>query len=178
MAQGLKTTSMDAIAKRAGVSKQTLYSHFKNKDDLFSAVLRWKMNQHQFSDEAPIEFSGDLETDLNLFGQHFIGLLVDPEACAMFRSVIGESPNYPRVSRLFYENGPQRIREILRAYLAEQGVQDPEFHAGLFTGALNGELHMSAMMNLDEVPPRRELNQYVARVVKVFLPLFREKRAT
>ncbi len=36
---GLRSVSVDAIAERAGVTKRTLYYHFKSKDDLIAAYL-------------------------------------------------------------------------------------------------------------------------------------------
>ena len=39
---GFSQTSMDLVANTAGVSKQTVYSHFNNKDALFSAVIELK----------------------------------------------------------------------------------------------------------------------------------------
>src|SRR5579859_8268673 len=36
---GYGNTSMDAVAKHAGVSKSTLYAHFQNKEQLFGAVV-------------------------------------------------------------------------------------------------------------------------------------------
>lgn len=38
--QGFDGTSMDEVAKRAGVSKQTVYSHFSGKEQLFSHVIK------------------------------------------------------------------------------------------------------------------------------------------
>ena len=36
---GFTRTSMDDIASRAGVTKRTLYGHFRSKDDLLAAVI-------------------------------------------------------------------------------------------------------------------------------------------
>src|SRR5437764_7215203 len=37
--EGYSASSMDEIARRAGVSKPTIYSHFGNKERLFLAVI-------------------------------------------------------------------------------------------------------------------------------------------
>jgi len=37
---GYLRTSVDGIAERAGVTKRTLYAHFRSKDDLLAAVLQ------------------------------------------------------------------------------------------------------------------------------------------
>lgn len=38
--KGIRSASMDAIAERAGVTKRTLYYHFRSKDDLIAAYLK------------------------------------------------------------------------------------------------------------------------------------------
>jgi AcrR family transcriptional regulator len=38
--EGIRSASMDAIAERAGVTKRTLYYHFRSKDDLIAAYLQ------------------------------------------------------------------------------------------------------------------------------------------
>jgi AcrR family transcriptional regulator len=37
--EGIRSASMDAIAEKAGVTKRTLYYHFRSKDDLIAAYL-------------------------------------------------------------------------------------------------------------------------------------------
>jgi AcrR family transcriptional regulator len=37
--EGIRSVSMDAVAEKAGVTKRTLYYHFKSKDDLVAAYL-------------------------------------------------------------------------------------------------------------------------------------------
>ena len=37
--QGIKSVGVDAVAEKAGVTKRTLYYHFKSKDDLVAAYL-------------------------------------------------------------------------------------------------------------------------------------------
>ncbi|WP_119301882.1 TetR/AcrR family transcriptional regulator [Dongia deserti] len=38
-AEGIRSVSVDAVAAKAGVTKRTLYYHFKSKDDLMAAYL-------------------------------------------------------------------------------------------------------------------------------------------
>ncbi|UIJ94036.1 TetR/AcrR family transcriptional regulator (plasmid) [Sinorhizobium meliloti] len=38
-AEGIRAVGVDAVAEAAGVTKQTLYYHFKSKDDLIAAYL-------------------------------------------------------------------------------------------------------------------------------------------
>lgn len=66
LARGLKTTSMDAVAKKAGVSKQTVYSHFKNKKELFREVIQTKVESYGFA-EAALPANQDLREGGSVF---------------------------------------------------------------------------------------------------------------
>ena len=37
--EGLRATSVDAVAEKAGITKKTLYYHFRTKDELIAAYL-------------------------------------------------------------------------------------------------------------------------------------------
>jgi AcrR family transcriptional regulator len=43
--QGLRVVSMDQVAHAAGLTKRTLYYHFKSKDALIEAWLTWRTEQ-------------------------------------------------------------------------------------------------------------------------------------
>src|ERR1700685_3610870 len=45
MKDGYELTSMDAVAKKADVSKLTIYSHFADKSDLFREVIRCRCDK-------------------------------------------------------------------------------------------------------------------------------------
>lgn len=42
---GFKTITMDDVARRAGISKKTLYQHFANKDEVVNESVLWYKNQ-------------------------------------------------------------------------------------------------------------------------------------
>ena len=43
---GFEPTSMDVVAREAGVSKATLYAHFASKDRLFASVVSAECQRH------------------------------------------------------------------------------------------------------------------------------------
>jgi AcrR family transcriptional regulator len=59
--RGIDATSMDAIAEDSGVSKATIYKHWRDKDELCLEVLGYL---HGVDEEAPVFDSGDLRADL------------------------------------------------------------------------------------------------------------------
>jgi AcrR family transcriptional regulator len=51
-ANGINATGVDAVVVSSGISKPTLYSHFRSKDDLVAAVLERRL-QHQVATVDP-----------------------------------------------------------------------------------------------------------------------------
>jgi AcrR family transcriptional regulator len=68
---GFTRTSVDAIAARAGVTKRTLYSYFRSKDDLLAAVLLGydelaRRRLQRIGDRMPADRDGMIDS---FFGQ-------------------------------------------------------------------------------------------------------------
>src|ERR1700761_7953495 len=59
--RGIDATSMDAIAEISGVSKATIYKHWRDKDNLCLELLGYV---HGTDEELPVFDSGDLRADL------------------------------------------------------------------------------------------------------------------
>ena len=62
MEQGFESANMDEVARLAGVSKATIYSHFDGKQDLFGAIITGRcqamipvIEAAVFGDQAPAE---------------------------------------------------------------------------------------------------------------------------
>ena len=174
---GFQATSMDAVALSAGVSKQTLYSHFGSKDELFRLVIKGKVDHYEFDSLSEL-LSYDLATDLNKFGRIFLGLVLDKEAVDMMRVVIGESRKYPKISELFYQMGPDRVTKVLADYLQDQQQrgallgEDAYHQAVLFLNMLKGDWHLQALMGMHPQITASTLERQVETTVRQFLLLF------
>ena len=64
---GYAQTSMDRIAEAAGVSVKTVYRHFQNKDDLFSAVMQAACS---IAPERFVTIPSDPQADTDLWIDH------------------------------------------------------------------------------------------------------------
>lgn len=118
MEQGYENVSMDGIAKLAGVSKQTLYSHFGGKEQLFSAAIECKCEEYPLGDSLE-NTAQDPRRSLEQYCQHLLELLLSPEAIQVFKVCIAEADRSD-VGQLFWEAGPARVREQLRDFLSRQ----------------------------------------------------------
>lgn len=50
--RGIRAVTMDEIATRLGISKKTIYTYFKDKDEIVEAIFTAHI-QHQFCDKSP-----------------------------------------------------------------------------------------------------------------------------
>jgi TetR/AcrR family transcriptional repressor of mexJK operon len=177
LAHGLRGTSMDAVAQAAGVSKQTVYSHFGSKEDLFAAVIEGKVTAYRLSGEELSDPNG-LRDELEIIGERFVELLFDDEVTAMFRVVIGESITHPQIARLFHAAGPERTIDALARRLShyanagELNVETERNAAVTFLNLLRGEFHMRRLMNLCPRVSARQRRDHVRSCVSQFLRLF------
>ena len=84
--QGFDATSMDAIAREAGVSKATLYVHFDDKDDLLLALVNDECKR--FGPKTLWRNHGgriDLRKELHAIGTTFLAAFLDPRGLAVVR---------------------------------------------------------------------------------------------
>lgn len=176
---GFQGTAMDAVAQRAGVSKQTVYSHFANKEELFKAVIGGKVSGYGF-DEATPEEAPDLRTALLSIARQFVGLMFDPEVVAMHRVVMAEAAGQPRIAELFFESGPRRTMAAVGAFLQRQAAGGRlRIHPDRIAYAANqlltlavGLYQMPLWLGLIAAVDQAELEAHLGRVVDDYLRLY------
>lgn len=161
--------SMDDIAMRAGVAKQTLYNHFKSKDVLFGEVVRASTQRILLSlDGEP----GDLRTTLMRFARAYRATVLSEEGIAMYRTMMAESARFPVLASAVYAVGPaQTIRQLAglldKAMQAGQLRKDiPEFAAEMLMAMLTGLERTRALFGIDQATTDKAK---IERVVDCFL---------
>lgn len=182
--QGLQNTSMDAVAENAGVSKQTVYSHFESKEALYQAVIVNKVASYGFAEAAVLPEDNDLEDALLTMGLRFMNLLFDAQVVAMHRVVIGESVTYPRIAELFYETGPGTTRRTIGAFLRRQlergrlVIDDLDYAASQFLNMVCGPYQMLLLMNMKPELSDELVRSHLRKVVQQFLRLYSKQQAS
>lgn len=180
---GFGHASMDEIARRAGVSKATIYNHFDSKPELFGAIVR---NRCQRSLPAMLgELTGQpVEETLTAIGRQFLDVLMMPGSLPLYRTVLAESPRFPEIGRAFYDAGPGRAVAAVAGYLEAQQargavtVADPRLAAEQFFAAVLGHIHVRLLLGLADAPPAaEERERVVAAAVSAFLDGHRRRQA-
>jgi TetR/AcrR family transcriptional repressor of mexJK operon len=122
--KGYLGTSVDEIAAKAGVSKQTIYTHFRNKDQLFADVVLGNADRADaFAGDMLDRFHGagaeDLEGGLRELARAYVRFVIRPDVIRLRRLVIAEAARFPELARTYHERVPERIYAALAALFAE-----------------------------------------------------------
>lgn len=171
---GFDNTSMDQIAEQAGVSKQTVYSHFRNKEDLFSACVCEKCVAYELTPEF-LDRDQPCDQVLHKLGHRFNQLLMSPEAIGVKRILCATAEQQPRLSEVFFDAGPRNMIALLSDYLKEQNrkgklkVDNPRVAACQFLYMIQGEANMRLLLNVPGKIDRKMVDEYVDSCVGVFL---------
>lgn len=164
--------SMEQIARRAGVSRQTLYNRFPNKLEIGRALAARRSD----AISAPLRAGGDPETVLKAFAVGLLDKLLRVDAGASLRGVALMSPEMPDLADAIYEAGPAEGMRRLAAWLAEQDRQallripEPEVAAEMFAGMVLGHGHLRAILGVAQPPI--DLEARAAEAVRRFLRAF------
>jgi AcrR family transcriptional regulator len=182
-ALGFDAASMGEIAKAAGVSKGTLYVYFKDKDELFNAIVQ---KECIFQAEGVFDFnvaSPDIAGELTRMGIAYVKLLCQPERQSTLRAVIAIADRKPNAGRTFYETGPAEGIAKLRAYFEAEvaagrlEVEDCEVAAAQFMESCHATMLKPMMLNFAP-PPTPERIEHVVRIaVKAFMAAYGKKQA-
>ncbi|MGC9526717.1 MAG: TetR/AcrR family transcriptional regulator [Limnospira sp.] len=139
LTHGYASTSMDRVAKAAGVSKQTLYSHFTDKDGLFTALVK-QIASEKFKIVWAPPLEGEPEGVLRDLARRLLMENIDDrEYLCFLRLIVAESGTRPDLAEVFLTNLVKPAIEILTHYLEncrELAIADPEATARVFVGAL------------------------------------------
>lgn len=172
--QGFAGASVDDIARRAGISKATMYRYFPDKAAIYSAVMHC-----DFQVQAELV---DLQHDdmpimqkLLTHARHHLRLILSPFMQDIFRAAVAESGRMPDFGRRFFESGPDKRRRVLAPVLAEANrrgelvVEDPDFAAFQFFSLCAAEIQFKSLFGVKQSYTEEEIEVYAATAVDTFL---------
>ncbi len=178
LAHGYGATSMDALARCAGVSKATIYAHFAGKEALFAALVSAECARLDGEIARSSATAEPPRTALPRLASQLLALLMSPWALAIHRVVVAEAPRFPELGAAFYRAGPAAMKARLEAYLAqaitrgELAVPDPALATIQLIGMIRGDLQLRCLLDPTVRPSPAEIDRQATAAVDVFLAAY------
>jgi len=153
--QGFSATSMEAIAKAAGVSKATLYAYFPSKEALFAHLITALCEGLQQHLPSP-ELADGLYPALQEFSRQYLRIFIEGKEVAFVRTIANESIRFPELGRLFYESGPLATTRRLAQFLDEAKAKgllefdDSMMTATQFLSLIRGESPLRTVLGMSD----------------------------
>ncbi|HEV2334234.1 MAG TPA: TetR/AcrR family transcriptional regulator [Stellaceae bacterium] len=174
LGDGFRATSIEAVARRAGISKRTFYHRFRGKEMLFEAVVRRLIERWTPPFDATLFEGTSLPETLRRVGEYMLGVALTPEALALHRMVIAEAARFPGPARILHELGAaagiERVARLLEPAIAKGELRaiDPHFAAEQFILMVVSAPRRRAL-GLGSPLGANELREWVDQSVELFL---------
>ncbi len=179
LAEGFDRASLDQIAQRAGVSKQTIYSHFADKQALFLAICSELTEKLTIPLRRPRSETGDLRAILLRLGEDALAMMLHPASLDLHRLIVGAAARFPELGQAAYEAGAGRMIAELSALLEQRSRSGDGLSRELtsgeaatlaeqFIGMLRGFHQVRGLLGIAPVS-EAERRSYVASCVDLLL---------
>ena len=160
LTHGYAGTSMDRVATAAGVSKATVYSHFQDKERLFTALIQRLVREKCwtiFNPQDSQSLQGEPKIILRRLAEVMLDTAsTDQQLLTFNRLIVAESGRFPELAKSFIRNLDKPVLEALSQYLAschELNLPDPEAVARVFIGTLVHFMLTQEMLHGKEIVP-------------------------
>ena len=183
---GYAEASMDRIAEAAAVSVRTIYRHFENKDELFSAVMEAACRADSSfpgardRDAAPaIRFSWFEERPrrgLAAAGRDYLRHLLSKEQLALYRVVTRDAHRFPELGRRYEKEVVVTRTNIMSQYLTRWApvekwrIKNPDHASSIFAGLLRAGIFEEVLHGL-QIPQEHIVEQQARSAAELFLKL-------
>lgn len=177
--KGFAGVSMMEIADKAKVSKLTLYSHFHDKDDLFTQSVIDCCEQQLPTSSFALAPGLNIEQALIAIGTGFLDLIMDPRAISLHRMMVTQTGLDTQHADLFFKAGPARMLREMQQFIEAANrnraleIPAPRLAAEHFFCLLKGLVYMRVLIGLTPPPEKDERDRHVREVVTLFLSAYR-----
>ncbi|QCE32343.1 TetR/AcrR family transcriptional regulator [Acetobacteraceae bacterium] len=178
--KGYGGASMSVIARKAGVSKGTLYNHFTDKEELFSAFFCVSSKQHlQNLDTVFQDKELPPQEALEHAAETLINIFATPVSIGLFRIIVAEAIHFPSLAETFWRYGFSTVLENLANWfesyaskgslkLADSNLAAEQFIAMCQTKIL---LHIHFGLSVDQSP--EAIKKIAQLTANSFLKIYR-----
>lgn len=182
---GYQGTSVDQIAASAEVSKQTVYKHFGDKQELLLTIVNDTVDSTVtafLGRIAALAETTDLEQELLTLAADYLRAVLQEPVVQLRRLVIGEANRVPELAQRYYDQAPARtlaafadcfgllhVRGLLR--VPERSLAAEHFAFLIVGRYIDQALFCGASQVLDGV----DIDRHVRSGVGVFLAAYQPR---
>lgn len=175
---GYANTSMDDIAENAGVTKQTVYSHYSSKDILFARMIAALCEKHPVPKSLLKDNGQPIVELLYQVGLMFLNVITSKDVIAATRLVIAEARHHPKPAERYYQDGTQRLITMLAQFLDAQNkrrvlaISDTSSAASYFFALLRGRYYLRMLLGVKPIPSEKDKRAHVRETVAIFMHIY------
>src|SRR5665213_4536727 len=172
---GYAATSMEMVARQAGVSTKTLYRLIPAKTVLFENMISDRIDRFV----STVNLRGCEHRDIEMALQSALvtcaELILDPEVVALYRMMLAEGEMFPDIPETFYRKAMQRTVAALADWLRARqklgliALDDVDQAAGMLLGMIVFEPQRAALYGHRPLPDRADISERARACAKLFL---------
>lgn len=177
-ARGFRETSMDRIAKTAGVSKRTVYNHFSSKEQLFGAIAAELIERVKHVSDYPYDSQQAVDTQLREIGAQILDMLASGCFLNLARVTVGELMRSPEMGRKTHEL-MRKGQNGLARWLSEANddgrlaIEDPSWASDQFLGLIKTFALWPQIIGRQPVPDETTRERILDSAVVMFIGQYR-----
>ena len=127
VANGFKATKLDDVARRAGVSKGTVYLYFDSKESLFREVVKQVIvPEVEKAEQKARAFCGSQRELLELLILNWWEVVGKTRLAGIPKLMISEAANFPELAEFYLDSVVSRARNLIADGI-RSGVEAGEF---------------------------------------------------
>jgi AcrR family transcriptional regulator len=172
---GYAATSMETVARRAGVSTKTLYRLIPNKASLFEGMVSDRIDRFVSEVNLRAADHADIEQALAAALIACAELALDEETIALQRMLLQEAGKFSDIAGMFYKNAIQRTVVALADWLRVQqtrgliALDDVDEAAGMLLGMVTSAPRRAALFGGVPLPSRSQIEARARACAVLFL---------
>ena len=125
--RGFAATKLEDVARKAGVTKGTIYLYYESKEALFKAIVRQTIVPViAKGEEIAQAFTGSARDLFSKLVREYWRLVGETELSGIPKLMMAEAGNFPELARFYYQEVVTRGHKLMAGVL-ERGIKAGEF---------------------------------------------------
>lgn len=178
LGEGFDGVSMDRVTQAAGVSKATLYVHFRTKQELFTGVILREVEAVRQLSAIRLTDAPDIASALRAIAHHLAAFFISERMVKLKRAAIGAIAHFPELAEVIFRAGPGHTIATLAQHLADRAaadglaIPDPHLAARQFLNLVCGDFEFGGVLPAPQLS-QAEIDHVIEEAIAMFFARYR-----